>query len=434
MRSDARLLVIGPTRFRQAVERALPRCQPVAAESALSGVWQVGQQPFDGVLLSLSAGQHPVKAVRSLRRLAPGARIVVTCSPADEPGARRALQAGADDYVIEPLTREDLEQTLQIPPPARPAAAAVVAPPVEPSWQEKAQFVEVLKNLNEGPRATLERLAALLRQTFAADCATVEIDGLSATAGESGQPVLEEPIHREDAIVGAVVLGRPREGTYGISAAARLGDYARLIETVMTAARERVHWQDLAWSDDLSRLRNRRYFERRFDELIAQCARQRTHLTVLLFESYDFKNYNDRFGHEVGDALIREVAYLLTRCSRESDVVARYGGDEFAVIFWDAEKPRVPGSRHPSEPVDLAERFRQVIGAHNFKCLGAEAPGPVTISGGLASFPWDGHTREQLVRAADEALLAAKRTGKNRIELADDTPPSSEPEAPARAS
>jgi two-component system cell cycle response regulator len=141
-------------------------------------------------------------------------------------------------------------------------------------------------------------------------------------------------------------------------------------------------------------------------------------VTVLLFDIDDFKSYNDRYGHEVGDKLIREVAVLLRRCTRECDIVVRYGGDEFAVVFWDAEKQRVPGSEHPQEPIELATRFCQAIAQHDFECLGSDAPGPVTISGGLACFPWHGNTRERLIAAADEALLTAKRTGKNRIHLA----------------
>jgi two-component system cell cycle response regulator len=78
----------------------------------------------------------------------------------------------------------------------------------------------------------------------------------------------------------------------------------------------------------------------------------------------------------------------------------------------------VPGSEHPQEPIELATRFCQAIAQHDFECLGSDAPGPVTISGGLACFPWHGNTRERLIAAADEALLTAKRTGKNRIHLA----------------
>ena len=288
----------------------------------------------------------------------------------------------------------------------------------EPSLQEKVQFVDVLKNLGEGPQAALDRMAELLQRAFEATYVAIEFEELVGIVGDVSDAVLQEPIRNQNATVGAVTLGRRVRGSYGASAAARLGDYARLIEAVVTVTREQSHWQDLAWTDDLSHLRNRRYFERRFDQLLDQCTRERAHLTVLLLDIDDFKGYNDRYGHDTGDGVIREVAYLLTQCSRGSDIVARYGGDEFAIIFWDAEKPRVPGSRHPSEPVAFADRFLKAIRAHEFHCLGPAAPGEVTVSGGLASFPWDGSTRQQLLRAADEALLAAKRTGKNRIQLA----------------
>lgn len=415
MRSDTQLLVIGPESFRTAVDRALPSCKRVGTDEALAGLWQAGQQPFQAVLLSLDASKNVFQAIRSLRRVGPQLRIVVTCAPADEPRALQALNAGADEYVIEPVSQQVLERVLRLP--LLPQAVDAVTAP-EPSYQEKAQFVEVLKGLPAGPQATLDRMADLLRQTFDATSAAIRIDDLATAVGEPGDPVLQESIRRDDAPVGLISLGRRRKGSYAASVAARLADYARLVEVVIAAARERSHWQDLAWTDDLSGLRNRRYFERRLDQLIERCAAQHICLTVLLFDIDDFKDYNDRFGHETGDALIREVAYLLTRCSREPDVVARYGGDEFAIILWDAERPRVPGSKHPSEPMALADRFRQMITSHDFKCLGPDAPGTVTISGGLACYPWDGHNREQLLRSADEALLVAKRIGKNRIELA----------------
>jgi diguanylate cyclase (GGDEF)-like protein len=424
MRTDGRLLVIGPPAFREAVTQALPRCQSVAVEHVLPGIWQAGQQPFEGVLLCLSGSRNQTKAMHSLRQVAPQARIVVACAPANEPAARRAVRDGADEYVLEPLTAGDLEQALQVTAPAaeplRPVTAASGAnqAAAAASGQEEARLADVLRNLGEGTQAVLERVARLLCDRFDANYAAIDFDGLSAAVGTPEPVVLSEPIHRQGAVVGSLALGRCRQGSYVAATAARLADYARLTEAVLTVARDQAHWQDLAWTDDLSHLRNRRYFERRLDELLAQCGSQRACLTVLLFDIDDFKTYNDRFGHDTGDALIGEVAYLLTRCSRGSDVVARFGGDEFAVIFWDAEKPRVPGSKHPSAPVALAERFRQALHEHDFKCLGPHAPGPVTISGGLASYPWDAQSRTDLLRAADTALLLAKRTGKNRIELA----------------
>jgi diguanylate cyclase (GGDEF)-like protein len=415
MRPDARLLVIGPNRFRRAARRALPHCERVDTGQPLSAVWQAGQQAFEGVLLSLTASRKPSRVIRSLRQVAPGSRIVVACAPTAEPNAREALEAGADEYVIEPLRRAELERAFEIPPSP---TAQPKSMPAATAAEEQAQLAEVIKNLAEGPEPALRRMAELLKAMFDASYVAVEMRQILATAGTACEPVLQEPIRCQGAQIGTVALGRRRRGSYDASVAARLADYARLIEAVVTVASERVHWQNLAWTDDLSRLRNRRYFDQRCEELLVECARQRVHLTVLLLDLDDFKTYNDRLGHETGDALIREVAYLLTHCSRESDIVARYGGDEFAIMFWDAEKARVPGSRHPADPLAFAERFCQAIRTHSFRCLGPNAPGEVTVSGGLATFPWDGSTREQLIHAADAALLEAKRTGKNRIKLA----------------
>ncbi len=414
MRGTVRILVIGSATLRREVARALPTCQTAAADTLLGGIWTAGHRDFEGVVVGLDAGQHAGRAIRSLRVVVPQARIVVTCAPSNEPQAREIVSAGADDYVIEPIARPELERALNL---------ATVAPPPPtgnglPSMQELVHLSDVLKNLQEGPQAILDRLAGLLRRAFGADHVTLQVDNLVSAAGQNTAPVLQESIRRQETVIGSIALGPRQRGTYTARDAARLSDYARLVEAIMTQARQQEHWQDLAWRDDLTGLRNRRYFDQTLDDLMVQAGSERLRLTVALFDIDDFKEYNDRYGHDTGDALLREVAILLTRCSREHDVVARYGGDEFAVVMWDAEKPRIPGSQHPSEAIELAERFRRVIGEHQFHCLGESAPGPVTLSGGLACFPWDGKTRADIMHAADQALLSAKRTGKNCMALA----------------
>jgi diguanylate cyclase (GGDEF)-like protein len=409
------LLVIAEDAVRDALARALPSCEVVVARHGLDGVWKAGRGSFDGALVSLSVQGKVLQAIRTLRQIAPKMRIVVGCHPADEPIARRAMDEGADDYVLEPLQREEVEQAFHVAPARPPLVTGDVT---GPALREFPALSDVLRNLGDGTNATLGRLAQVLQEAFNAAGVTIDLDELSCTVGEVREPALEEAIVRGDELVGRVILAPPAKGAYDDDAAAQLVEHVKLIEAATSAAREREQWRTLAWTDDLSALHNRRYLEQTLDELIQRALEKRLRLTIVLFDIDDFKTYNDRFGHETGDKLIQEVAVLLKRCTRERDIIVRYGGDEFIVVFWDAEKRRVPGSEHPREAMHVATRFRRAIAEHDFECLGPDAPGPVTISGGLACFPWNGNTRAQLLAAADEALLEAKRTGKNRIRLA----------------
>ncbi|MBY0309263.1 MAG: GGDEF domain-containing protein, partial [Phycisphaerales bacterium] len=116
-----------------------------------------------------------------------------------------------------------------------------------------------------------------------------------------------------------------------------------------------------------------------------------------------------------GDLMLNETVRLLRSSVRSHDRVCRIGGDEFAVVFFEPEGPRAPGSKHPGTAQEAAARFRAAIEAHRFPRLAEQAVGRLTISGGLATFPWDGLTAEALLAKADGALLEAKRQGKNSI-------------------
>jgi two-component system cell cycle response regulator len=182
--------------------------------------------------------------------------------------------------------------------------------------------------------------------------------------------------------------------------------------------------EEMAMHDELTGAWNRRYFNQ-FLKMAVDCANaQGFGVTLLMLDLDNFKSYNDRFGHSAGDQILQETAKLMQSLVREHDVVARIGGDEFAVIFWDAEQPRKTNSQHPVDVRAITERFQNAIHQQKFPKLGDDAGGNLTVSGGLASFPRDGHAIEQLIEIADQRLLDSKRQGKNVITFG----PASKPE------
>ena len=195
--------------------------------------------------------------------------------------------------------------------------------------------------------------------------------------------------------------------------------------------------EKLATEDDLTGLKNRRYIREFTRQIIEHAGKENGRVTLLLFDIDDFKKYNDLYGHSTGDEILKQAGVLMRRCCRGHDVVGRIGGDEFAVVFWDdplisestieqakKDERRSTDSDHPNEAISIARRFVSElektptpVGNLNNEGLGPKGVGTLTISGGLASFPRDGSTEEQLFQQADKALLEAKRSGKNRIYL-----------------
>jgi len=178
---------------------------------------------------------------------------------------------------------------------------------------------------------------------------------------------------------------------------------------------QHVQLRRAAFTDPLTGAWNRRYFDRFLPAAIEDARRHRHDLTLLLFDIDDFKHFNDHYGHSAGDEVLVETVRLMKTTVRPCDRVCRIGGDEFAVVFYEPEGPRDPGSKHPTSIYSIAERFQEKVRRHQFPKLGAEAAGSLAISGGMATFPWDGADAEALIEHADRLLGESKRMGKNAI-------------------
>ncbi|MBI4062022.1 MAG: GGDEF domain-containing protein [Elusimicrobia bacterium] len=165
---------------------------------------------------------------------------------------------------------------------------------------------------------------------------------------------------------------------------------------------ESVHRQ--ATHDALTQLHSHRAFQQRLQEEVLRSGRSQTPLALIMLDVDHFKRYNDQFGHQAGDQLLRTLSAILASFARPVDFAARYGGEEFALILPNFVR---------SEAVQLAERVRARIAEEPFVFNGA--PTRATASLGVAAFPTDATTASQIVRVADERLYRAKHGGRNQV-------------------
>jgi diguanylate cyclase (GGDEF)-like protein len=173
----------------------------------------------------------------------------------------------------------------------------------------------------------------------------------------------------------------------------------------LDAMNERLRTQNeklerLSTSDDLTGLYNRRYLTQRLSEELVRSFRHKGAFSVLMADVDEFKKYNDAFGHPAGDEVLKKVATILLNSTRSEDCTARYGGEEFAVLLTGTSGVVAQ---------EVAERIRARVEAQQF------AGRKITLSIGIAEFPENGQTADEVISNADEALYSAKRAGRNRV-------------------
>jgi diguanylate cyclase (GGDEF)-like protein len=292
------------------------------------------------------------------------------------------------------------------PPPARRTAGVPQtpkrpsAPP--PSTGEHLGDIDLVRMMLDDPEGGFrETILSLARQqTGWTDLALLEMppeptDERAACRIAANEPALW------------LVTGR--------AAHRQLRPWANWMTDWLALADDLRRHRAMAYTDDLTGAYNRRAFELFMTETIDRARERRRPVTVMVFDIDNFKQFNDEFGHAAGDEILCEIVRLISSVIRTTDRIFRIGGDEFVVVFSDNEGPRELGSEHPSSVERIARRFQKQVHSACFPSLGSESAAGLTISGGLATFPWDGATAVELLGVADRRALASKGMGKNHI-------------------
>jgi len=205
--------------------------------------------------------------------------------------------------------------------------------------------------------------------------------------------------------LGVLVLDSSQIDAFQPNDVQSLESVADICSNAIQNARYVDRVKQLAYLDGLTGIFNRRYFEMRILEEIDRARRFNHGMAIVMVDIDQFKRLNDEFGHLLGDEVLRQVSSIFHQQLRKIDVVCRFGGEEFAILLSQTS------SQHAFA---VAEKLRRMVESWQFPGV----PRPVTISAGTATFPEHGTTRDELVKAADSGLYAAKLAGRNRVLLA----------------
>ncbi|HET9482182.1 MAG TPA: sensor domain-containing diguanylate cyclase [Candidatus Polarisedimenticolia bacterium] len=212
------------------------------------------------------------------------------------------------------------------------------------------------------------------------------------------------PMVSKDRTLGVISLGgllrRPKNEKNMLKMVADLGSIAIQNTLLFTQI------QMSANHDGLTEIANKRHFMARLADELLRAEKEQKTLSLFLFDIDHFKIYNDTNGHLAGDEALKITGRLLTETIRQDDMPARYGGEEFAVLLPGTDKQGA---------MTAAEKIRKAIESCPFPNESSQPLGKVTISGGVATFPFDARSTADLIRCADQALYEGKRAGRNRV-------------------
>lgn len=224
--------------------------------------------------------------------------------------------------------------------------------------------------------------------------------------------VLMVPLTSADKVIGYLSVGKPSDHRVPpVEKVQTLEIFANQAISAVQSAAQYEEIRRLTFIDSLTPAYNHRYFQETLAKEVRRHKRTRHTLALIMLDIDNFKSFNDTYGHQVGDEILKGMVAELILNVREIDTVARYGGEEFALIL-----PETPAQR----AAEIAERLRHRIEARRFDLAGMALQ--ITISLGVALFPRDASAAPELIAHADAALYEAKKSGKNRVIVASEKP------------
>ena len=220
------------------------------------------------------------------------------------------------------------------------------------------------------------------------------------------QSALVIPLVASNRVLGSIQIFSAAPQAFNADQARLLWIMSLVAENILNREHANEGLLTFAFTDYLTGLRTRGYFEQQLDLELKRCERRKSQLSLLMLDIDYFKSLNDRHGHHVGDQVLRDVAALLTKDMREIDTVARYGGEEFVIIL--PETTAFSAGK-------VAQRIRHSIDHAKFFAGSANAVEHLTMSIGIAVYPHDARFKRDLIERADAALYDAKSRGRNQV-------------------
>lgn len=221
------------------------------------------------------------------------------------------------------------------------------------------------------------------------------------------------PLVTKGSIHGILYLDDFKPRSFKQNRVALISVLARFAAMSIENAKLHHETRQMAVTDALTGLHNRRYFEQVIPQEIERARRYGLSLSLFFIDADDFKKFNDTYGHPMGDRILATIGRAVKKALRSVDFAFRFGGEEFVVLL-----PETP----IESAIKVAERIRQRVISDSRKVMCSDVAEPVTVSIGIACFPQDAKDATSLVEVADNLLYQAKGAGKNRILIREETP------------